>query len=136
MKSQVIISTDPIADMLTRVRNAIAAGKNEVELPHSNLKQTVAKLLADNGFISGVKVSQDGDRKVLAITINSADDTPKITEVSRISRPGRRVYVKAKEIPVVKQGRGITIVSTSKGVMTGEQAVKSHLGGELICEVY
>lgn len=136
MKSQVIISTDPIADMLTRIRNAIAAGKHEIELPHSNIKQTVAKILADNGFVSGVRVSQAGGRKVLAITINSPDDTAKITEVARISRPGRRVYVKAKEIPVVKQGRGMTIISTSKGMMTGEQAVKSHLGGELICEVY
>lgn len=130
------ISTDPIADMLSRVRNAIAVNKSTVEMPHSILKESVAKVLAANGFLSNVKASSEDDRKLLQITINDDRLPAKITEISRISRPGRRVYVKAAEIPMVRRGRGIVVVSTSKGVMTGQEAKAKGLGGELICKVY
>ncbi|HEU5004683.1 MAG TPA: 30S ribosomal protein S8 [Candidatus Saccharimonadales bacterium] len=131
-----IVNTDPIADMLTRIRNGIAVGKSEVRMPHSKVKETVAKILADNGFLSSVKASEEGGRKVLTVVITGSDEPAKITEISRISRPGRRVYVKAADIPSVKRGRGIVVVSTSHGVMSGKEAVNQHLGGELICQVY
>lgn len=130
-------STDPIADMLTRIRNAIAVRKSEVNLPHSNLKEAVAKILKDSNFIDGVAV--EGDRqgfKSLRLTINSEGSNARITEISRLSTPGRRLYSSAAEIPVVKRGRGIVIISTSKGLMVGDEAKAKRLGGELICKVY
>ncbi len=129
-------STDPIADLLTRIRNAIAIGKNEVRVPASNLKETVAKQLVKSGYLTDVKTEKATPRNELVITINHEGENPTITEISRVSKPGRRVYAKAAEIPRVKSGRGVMIVSTSKGVMTGAEALKNHLGGELICEVY
>jgi len=128
--------TDPIADMLSRIRNAINAGQTEIDLPHSNIKETVARILADNGFIQKVATNQEGQRKSLQITVNPEDANATITEINRLSRPGRRLYVAAKDIPTVKRGRGIVVISTSQGVMTGQQALDKHLGGELICEVY
>lgn len=131
-----LVSTDPIADMLTRVRNAVAVNKTEVSMPHSKLKETVAKILADNGFLSGVQADEQNGHKILTIKINSEDESAKITEISRLSRPGRRMYVKAAAIPTVRRGRGLVVISTSKGIMTGKQAANQKLGGELICEVY
>lgn len=128
-------STDPISDMLTRIRNAILVRKTEVSLPHSKIKEGVAKLLADNKFVESVAV-QDGFPKMMTIKVNSEDQNAKITEISRISKPGRRAYVGADDIPTVKRGRGIVIVSTSKGLMTGSEAKKQRVGGELICKVY
>lgn len=136
MSRTITISTDPIADMLSRVRNAVAVNKSQVSMPHSNLKETVAKILADNGFITSAKVDEEGGRKILVIRINDDDEPARITEISRLSRPGRRMYVKADSIPTVRRGRGIVVISTSKGVMTGKQAANQKLGGELICEVY
>lgn len=130
-------STDPIADMLTRIRNAIAVRKSEVSLPHSNQKEAVAKILKESNFIDGVKV--EGEKagfKKLHITINGEAGNARITEISRMSTPGRRMYSSAQEIPTVKRGRGIVIISTSKGVMSGKDAKKQALGGELICKVY
>ena len=129
-------STDPIADMLTRIRNAIAVNKTEVVLPHSRIKESVAKLLVENNFIDGVRVEGDKTTKDLIVTINQDSTNARITDIAKLSRPGRRTYVNAKEIPTVKQGRGIVIISTSKGVMSGEQAKTEHVGGELICQVY
>ncbi len=129
-------STDPIADMLTRVRNAINVRKNEVTLPHSKVKESVARLLKDNHFIDEVKVTDATVGKSLKLTINSDSGNARITEITRLSKPGRRHYVGTAEIPVVKRGRGLVIVSTSKGMMTGDQAKKQKLGGELICKVY
>lgn len=131
-----ITSTDPIADMLTRIRNAIAVRKSEVTLPHSNVKESVAQLLKRSNFISGVAVSSDKIGKTMTITINSDLENARITEIVRLSKPGRRYYVNAQEIPIVKRGRGLVIVSTSKGMMTGDDARKQHIGGELICKVY
>lgn len=131
-----MVSTDPISDMLTRIRNAIAVGKSEISLPHSKIKLAVAQILVKNGFISEVSSNGKGIDKKIVIVINEQNANPKITEIDRLSRPGRRLYVKAKEIPKVKSGRGIVIVSTPKGVMSGDEAKKSSLGGELICKVY
>lgn len=137
MKKSIQVSTDPIADMLSRIRNAIMVNKHEVSMPHSKVKETVAKILADNGFVSSVSASNDKfGRKELTITINPEGTSATITEISRLSTPGRRLYVKSKEIPSVKRGRGIIVISTSKGMMTGDQARTKQLGGELICKVY
>lgn len=129
-------STDPIADMLARIRNAIAVRKTEVSLPHSKVKESVARLLQENNFISGVQVANAPVGKTLVLALNNQDSNARITEIVRLSKPGRRFYSNAKEIPVVKRGRGIVIVSTSKGLMTGKDAKNQHIGGELICKVY
>lgn len=129
-------STDPIADMLTRIRNAIAVRKTEITLPHSKVKESVARLLKDSGFIDGVSVADAQVGKTLSIVINGTSSNARITELKRISKPGRREYVRAEAIPVVKRGRGVVIVSTSKGLMTGTAAKKAGIGGELICKVY
>lgn len=131
-----IVSTDPIADMLTRIRNAINVRKSEVSMPHSNVKEAVATLLKKSGFVNDVKVSDATIGKTMTITINGEHENARITEISRMSKPGRRYYVGADAIPAVKRGRGIVIVSTSKGMMTGAEAKKNGLGGELICKVY
>lgn len=129
-------STDPIADMLTRIRNAIGVRKHEIVLPHSNVKEAVAKILKDNGFLDAVRVTDASIGKDLHIVINSEGTNARITEISRVSTPGRRNFAKSKEIPTVKSGRGIIVVSTSKGMMTGTEAKKQGVGGELICRVY
>jgi len=131
-----MVSTDPIADMLTRIRNAIAVRKTEVVMPHSNVKQSVAELLKKAGFVSDVKVGEATIGKSLRIVINADDENARITEITRLSKPGRRAYVGAAEIPRVKGGRGIVIVSTSKGMLLGSDAKKQGIGGELICKVY
>jgi small subunit ribosomal protein S8 len=129
-------TTDPIADMFTRIRNAIAVRKSEVSLPHSNIKESVARLLQQSNFIDNVSVSDAEVGKTLTVKINGEDSNARITEIVRLSKPGRRYYVNAKEIPVVKRGRGLVILSTSKGLMTGDQAKSERVGGELICKVY
>lgn len=130
------VSTDPIADMLARIRNAIAVNKSEVTLPHSKVKESVARLLKESQFIEDISVADAEVGKILKIVINHPDSNARITEISRISKPGRRQYASADMIPVVKRGRGVIIVSTSKGVMTGDEARKQRVGGELICKVY
>lgn len=129
-------STDPIADLLTRIRNAIMAGKNEIRAPHSKMKQTVAEQLKKSGYLANVKVEKGTPRDTLVITINEDGTNTTINEIVRLSKPGRRVYAAVSEIPRVKSGRGIVLVSTSKGVMTDQEARKARLGGELICKVY
>lgn len=129
-------TTDPIADMLTRIRNAILVRKHEVTLPHSNIKEAVAKLLKESNFVDGVSVEKAPVGKTLTVKINDESSNARITEIVRLSKPGRRYYVNAQEIPVVKRGRGLVIISTSKGVMTGDNARAEKVGGELICKVY
>lgn len=131
-----ITSTDPISDMFSRIRNAILVNQNQVSLPYSKLKEEVARVLVNNGFLKSVKIDEADSRKSLQIEIASEDRPAQISEIKRVSRPGRRVYVASKEIPVVKRGRGIVIISTSQGLMTGLEAAAKHLGGELIGEVY
>ena len=129
-------STDPIADLLTRIRNAVMVGKNEITVPSSKLKVVVAKELKKAGYITGVKVEAGKPRDILVVTINEPGENPTINEIKRLSKPGRRVYVSALDIPKVKSGRGIVLVSTSKGVFTGVEAKKQKLGGELLLSVY
>ncbi len=131
-----ITSTDPIADMLSRIRNAIAVHKHEVSMPHSKAKEAVAQLLKSSGFLSTVRVTDATIGKTLTILINNESENSRITEITRLSKPGRRYYASAKEIPMVKRGRGVVIVSTSKGMMTGKDAQAAGVGGELICKVY
>ena len=131
-----MVSTDPIADMLTRIRNAINVRKSEVSLPHSNVKQAVAELLKESNFIDAVKVDGEGVSKRIILTINGEHTNTRITEIQRLSKPGRRYYVRSQDIPTVKRGRGVVIVSTSKGLMLGDAAKQAGVGGELICKVY
>ncbi len=131
-----MVSTDPISDMLTRIRNGIAVSKAEVSMPYSSIKQNVAELLKANNFVDNVAVDGEGIAKKLIIRINSDNANARITEIERISRPGRRAYASVDQIPTVKRGRGIVILSTSKGLMTGDEAKKTRIGGELICKVY
>lgn len=130
------VTTDPIADMLSRIRNALAVGKTQIVLPHSKVKESVARILQANKYIVGVSVSDASIGKSLTIELRDEASNSPITEISRMSTPGRRMYTSADKMPIVKQGRGIVIVSTSKGMMTGREAHQQHLGGELICQVY
>src|SRR6185369_13093004 len=124
-------TTDPIADLLTRIRNAIAVRKTQVTVPTSKIKVTVAEQLKKAGYLKAVKVEDGKPRGTLVITISEPGENATITAIQRVSTPGRRVYAKATEIPKVKNGRGIVLVSTSQGVMTGLQAQKARLGGEV-----
>jgi len=130
-----MLSTDPIADMLTRIRNAVAVRKSEISLPHSNVKETLARVLKDANFVDDVTVVKETVGKSLVIALNSPDANARITTIDRLSTPGKRMYAKADEIPTIRQGRGVVIVSTSHGVMTGQQAKTKRLGGELICKI-
>ena len=129
-------STDPIADLLTSIRNAVMVGKNEVRVPSSKLKLTIAKELKKSHYLSDVKVESGKPRDVLVITINKLGENSTITEITRLSKPGRRVYVSADEIPRIKSGRGMVLISTSKGILPGHTATKERLGGELLLKVY
>lgn len=129
-------TTDPVSDMLSRIRNGIAVNKKEVLVPSSKLKLAIAKILVENGFLLACEEVTLGIGKMMKISIKNSHENARITEISRLSKPGRRQYIKAKDIPQVKRGRGIIIVSTSKGLMTNEDAKKASLGGELICRVY
>ena len=129
-------STDQIADLLTRIRNAIMVGKNEVYLPSSKLKIAIVESLKKSGFISDYELIENPPRNTLHVTINEKDKAPKINEIEKVSKPGRRVYTAADEIPKVKSGRGLVLISTSKGIMTGQEAVKNRLGGEILVRVW
>ncbi len=129
-------STDPIADLLTRIRNAAMVGKNEIRVPSSKIKKVVAEQLKKNNYLEAVKVEPGKPRDTLVVTINKAGENAAFTEIQRMSKPGRRMYVAAADIPRVKSGRGIVLISTSKGVITGGEAVKQRLGGEVLLKVY
>ncbi len=129
-------STDQIADLITRIRNAIMVGKTEVRVPTSKLKVAVTDGLKSAGYIASYEVEEAKPRGILHVVINEEGTPAKITEITKISKPGRRVYVGAEEIPVVKSGRGLVLISTSKGIMTGREAKKQHLGGEILVKVY
>lgn len=129
-------STDPIADLLTRIRNASMVGKTEVRVPISKLKKVVAEQLKKAHYLTDVAVEAGKPRDTLVITINKPGENCNITEITRMSKPGRRVYVASSDIPRIKSGRGMVLVSTSKGVMPGHEAVKQRLGGELLLKVY
>jgi small subunit ribosomal protein S8 len=129
--------TDPIADMLTRIRNGIQSHHERVEIPASKLKVEVARILKSEGFISNYKMVENDGRPSLRVYLKySAEGEPVIHGIERISRPGRRVYRAKTELPRVLGGLGLSIVSTSKGVMSGSEALKSGVGGEVLCQVW
>ncbi|MFZ1626390.1 MAG: 30S ribosomal protein S8 [Candidatus Moraniibacteriota bacterium] len=132
---------DPIAEMLTRIRNAQRAGHQSVRLPASCMKLAIAEILKQEGFVGNVEVIEEGVRKDLQIglkyrQISLTKREPAIQEIERISKEGRRVYVKKNEVVKVKNGYGISIISTSQGLMTGLEAHRRHLGGEYICQAW
>ena len=129
-------STDQIADLLTRIRNAIMVGKTEIRVPTSKLKVAVVDGLKKSGYLAGYKLEKSAPRDTLCVIINEEGKNPTITEIEKVSKPGRRVYVGVEEIPTVKSGRGIVLLSTSKGIMTGSEAKKNRLGGEILVKVY
>ena len=129
-------STDQVADLITRIRNAVMVGKNEILVPTSKLKAGVVDVLKKNGYISGYEIVEGTPRGMLKVTINEPGANAKINEISKVSKPGRRVYSSADELPTIKSGRGLVIVSTSKGLMTGKEAKKNRLGGEILVKVW
>ena len=129
--------TDPFADMLTRIRNANKAKFKKVDMPSSNLKVSVAKILKDEGYIKNYKVIKDSKQGILTIYLKYDDENNTvITGLKRISKPGRRVYVKKDKIPKVLTGLGINILSTPRGILTDKKARESNVGGELLCSVW
>ena len=132
-----MVVTDPIADMLTRIRNANAMKYKEVSMPVSKVKTEIAKILKDEGFIEDYKVSKDGDFGKLVLTLKYTNKKERvITGLKRISKPGLRVYAKSNEVPKVLNGFGIAVVSTSRGIMTDKEARKQNLGGEIVAYIW
>jgi small subunit ribosomal protein S8 len=127
--------TDPVADFLTQLRNAARANKSEVISPYSNLKNDIAKIFKQEGYLQEVEVVKNGNKSDLKITLKTAARRGPITQIIRISKPGRRRYVGSQEIPKVLGGLGVAIVSTSRGVMSGHEARKQKVGGELLCYI-
>jgi len=130
--------TDPIADYLTRVRNALMAGHKIVEIPSSNIKKEMTKILQEKGYILSFKFEEDDKQGIIRIALkyNTETESPAIKSIKRVSRPGLRKYTGAKELPRVLNGLGIAIVSTSQGVMTDKEARKMNIGGEVLCYVH
>ena len=128
--------TDPIADMLTRIRNANQMRYKEVEVPASKMKNEIARILKAEGFIVDYKVKKNNIQDILVLSLKYVDKERVITGLKRISKPGLRVYAKAEEIPSVLNGLGIAIISTSKGVMTDKEARKNSLGGEVLAYIW
>lgn len=129
-------STDQIADLITRIRNAIMVGKTEIRVPTSKLKVAVTDGLVKAGYLDSYEVEEGEPRGTLHVIINQDGENAKITEITKVSKPGRRVYTSAEDIPTIKSGRGVVLISTSKGIMTGRNAKKEHLGGEILVKVY
>lgn len=129
-------STDQIADLITRIRNAVMVGKNEILVPTSKLKTGVVEVLKKNGYVSAYEVIDGKPRGILKVTINEPGTNANINEISKVSKPGRRVYSSVDDIPTIKSGRGMVIISTSKGLMTGREAKKNRLGGEILVKVW
>jgi len=129
--------TDPVADLLTRIRNAINARQQKLDVPTSKLKVEIARILKEEGYLSNFKATEEGGHKVLRLYLKyGSNNDAAITNLSRVSRPGCRVYVGHTEIPRVLGGLGINILTTPRGVMTGRQARKTGVGGEILCEVW
>lgn len=130
---------DPISDMLTRIRNALAVGHSTVDIPFSKIKFSLAEILANEGFVEKVERKGRGVKKRIEIKLMYEDKKntiPKISHLKRISKPGKREYVQAKDIRPVLGGRGMSVISTSRGLMTGKEAKKKGLGGEVLCEMW
>lgn len=129
-------STDQIADLITRIRNASMVGKNQISVPTSKLKVAIVEVLVKSGYLDSFRIKDAKPRGILNIIITQTGTTPRINEIKKVSKPGRRVYVSANEIPTVKSGRGTVIISTPKGLMTGRDAKKNRLGGEVLIQVW
>ena len=127
---------DPLGDMLTRIRNAQMRGKSTVRTPASKLRAWVLDVLADEGYIRGYEAVADAKHPEIEISLKYFDSTPVIRELKRVSTPGRRVYMGVKDVPQVRQGLGVSIVSTSKGVMSDAAARQHNVGGEVLCTVF
>ena len=128
--------SDPISNMLTSIRNAQAVLRQTVNIPFSNLKYEIAKILQKHSFVEQIKKKGKKTKKFIKITLKYNDKTPAILGIKRVSKPGQRVYISAQKIRRVKEGYGIAIISTSQGLMTNQEARKNKLGGEIICEVW
>jgi small subunit ribosomal protein S8 len=129
--------TDPIADMLTRVRNALMSGKEKVDVPASAMKEGIARILRDEGYIINYRMIEDNRQGIIRITLKYGEaDTPAIVKLQRISKPGRRVYVPAKGIPRVLNGMGIAVLSTSRGILTDRESKSRNVGGEVLCYIW
>ena len=127
--------SDPIADMLTRIRNGQAAGQRAVTMPSSKLKEAIGRVLQEEGFIDECEVSSMGNKSELLVTLRYFEGDPVISTLERVSRPGKRVYCRSSDIPLVNNGLGVIVVSTSQGIMTGQKAKAAGTGGELLCTV-
>ena len=134
------VTSDPIADMLTRIRNALTRGKQEVIVPRSTIKIEIARILKEEGYIDDFSIGDESPVPLINVNLkyfgSRRDRQPVITQLQRISKPGRRVYRKRKELPIVLSGTGIAIVTTPKGVMTAQQARRDGVGGEVLCYVW
>ena len=131
------MTSDPIADMLTRIRNALTARHAKVDVPASRLKMDLARILKEEGYIANFKLAEEGVTRTIKIYLKYApDNSPVISKIERVSRPGSRVYVGRKEIPRVLGGLGINILTTARGVMTGRKAHQEGVGGEVLCRVW
>ena len=129
--------TDPIADLLTRIRNASVAKHETVEVPASNMKKSITQILLDEGYIKNMQVVEDGKQGIIKITLKyDADRKPAITGLRRVSKPGLRIYTSCEDMPKVLKGLGIAIISTPKGVMTDKQARRANVGGEVLAFVW
>lgn len=128
--------TDPIADMLARLRNALAVKKHEVEIPWSKIKYSILQILTKNGYLSDVQVGEKNGFKILLAELKYEQGQSAIRHMRRLSKPGRRLYVKGDQIPYILNGVGMAIISTSKGLKTDQEARRAKIGGELICEIW
>src|ERR1700690_419519 len=132
-----MMTTDPIADMLTRIRNALQARHPKVDVPASRLKTDIAKILKDEGYIANYKLTDEGAKRSIRIYLKyTPGNVPVISRIERVSRPGCRVYVGSQEVPKVLGGLGINILTTARGVMTGSSARKERVGGEVLCQLW
>jgi small subunit ribosomal protein S8 len=130
-------TSDPIADMLTRIRNAQSARHPKVDVPASKLKMEIARILKEEGYIANFKMTEEGSKKSVRIYLKyTPGNSPVISRIERVSRPGCRVFVGSKEVPRVLGGLGINILTTPRGVMTGSTARKENVGGELLCQIW
>ena len=128
--------TDPIADMLTRIRNAIKSSKESVEIPASNMKKSIAEILLNEGWVKDVKIVEDGYNGKIVITLKYVDKKSVISGLQRVSRPGLRNYADVENMPRILGGFGTVILSTNKGIMTGKKAKAANVGGEVLCEIW
>ena len=129
--------TDPIADLLTRIRNACAAKHDSVEIPASNMKKAICQILVDEGYVKSFSVAEDGKQGIIKVILKYGEGkTPVIKGLRRVSKPGLRIYSNAEELPKVIKGLGVAIISTSKGVMTDREARKANVGGEVLAFIW